>query len=411
MIHRPLKESKGEILNDTMLSCLKMLDSARLVVLFIFVLTLLTTTRSPCETLEEIVSIAKKNNPEIKRIEKELSVLKEKYKAADRLPNPSFSFNLRERGSFTVSQYIPWHEKLSLQREIEEKRYQIQQILYIQEKNKIIRQILESGFLIWFYREKIKTNKQFIEKIEKIINSGVNSSDENKLKILKTNLEVQNQESELAITKLISDIKVLANYDFKDVQVELRDIPNLNEEEVRDRIKNSNLLTKQIEKQIERDNLSYKLAKEIYMPDFGVSITYKPKDSFQDAFSLGVNLYVNVPIWRKLHQEQIVLEQKLQAIASQERKINIINQTTWSGEKFIVEYKTSLKNLDILRQMQETYTSDLESTIKNFIERRENINNLIFSISENINYNHRINQEIISANLSYLKLMEIFGEL
>lgn len=365
-----------------------------------------------CETPEELIEIARKTNPDIKRLEKELSILKQKYKSAGKLPNPSFSFNIKDSGSFTIFQYIPWHEKLALQKEIEEKRYQIQGIIYTQEKNKIIRQILENSYLIWLYQEKIKINTEFIKIIENILNNqNINQSDINKLSILKTNLEIQNQESQLAVSKLISDLKILVNYDFNNITVNLKDIPDLDEEQIREKIRSSSLLIRQIEKQIERDNLSYKLAKEIYMPDFGVSVTYKAKDRFQDAFSLGVNLYVNVPVWRRLNQEQIVLEQKLQAVASQERKINFINQSIWSAEKFITEYKTSLRNLDKLRQMHKIYESDLESTIKNFINGKDNINNLIFSLSENINYRNKINHEILSANLNYLRLMEMFEEL
>lgn len=98
--------------------------------IFFVLLLFVIFNKTHSETLEELVYIAKKNNPDIKRIEKELSVLKQKYKSAGRLPNPTFSLNIKDDGAFTVFQYIPWYEKLSLQREIEERRYQIQTIAY-----------------------------------------------------------------------------------------------------------------------------------------------------------------------------------------------------------------------------------------------------------------------------------------
>lgn len=380
--------------------------------IFFILLLFVVFNKTHSETLEELIYIAKKNNPDIKRIEKELSVLKQKYKSAGRLPNPTFSLNIKDDGAFTVFQYIPWYEKLSLQREIEERRYQIQTIVYQQEKNKIIRQIMENGFLIWFYRERLKINNNHLEIIEHLLTAEkITQADKNKLRILKTNIEIQNQDLQQGIAKLISDLKVLTNYDFKDLTIDTIDVPEMDEKSIKEKSENASLLIRQIDKQIERENLSYKLAKEIYMPDLGVSVTYKAKNHLQDVFSLGVNLYINVPIWRRLNQEQTVLEQKLQSISAQEKRINALNQVIWSIDNLITEYNFAKEKLKILKDNYETYKSDLDMTIKNFIEGRENINNLILSITENINVQNKINQEKLSAIISFLKIQEAFGEL
>lgn len=362
------------------------------------------------ESLDELINIAKKNNPAIKKFEKEIEVLKQKSRTAGRLPNPSISFNIRDKGSFTIFQYIPWYEKLKLQREMEKKRYEAQLIVYQQEKSRIFTQIKELGLRTWLNRERIKLNTQLISIIDGVLQGDISPSDKNKLTILKIDLLLENKDLELSTLTLLSELKVLLNSDFKDVEIERVDIPDLKEEEVRERIKTVGLAIKQIDKQIERDRLSYKLAKEIYIPDFGVSITYKVREKFDDAISAGVNLYVNVPIWRRLNQEQIVLEQKLQLISSQEKRIIVINQTLWSADKFIQEYKISKEKLDILKKNYDLYRYDMELTTNRYLKKESDINSIIYSISRLKEAHSRLLQETFSVNVSYLRIQELLGE-
>ncbi|MCX7759809.1 MAG: TolC family protein [Hydrogenothermaceae bacterium] len=381
-------------------------------IFFISILVVLLSLKPVyAETVEEIINLAKLYNPDIKRIEKEVEVLKQKSKTAGRLPNPSFSFSIKDSGNFTVFQYIPWYEKLQLQKEIEEKRYESQMILLKQEKSKILRQIIENALYIQFYREKIAINNQALELIDNILHGSITETDKSKLLIFKTGLVLENQDLKLLVSKLISDIRVLVNYDIKDVEIKPFNLQEIDQEELREKVKKFSLSVKYIEKQIERDRLSYKLAKEIFMPDFGISVTYKSKDRFQDAFSMGVNLYVNVPVWKRLNQEQIVLEQKLQLIASEEKRVNVINQTIWSLDKLIQEYNYSKEKLKLVESSIKTYETDLNLTVHNFLNGKETINNLLYTISENISIKNRKNQEILSATLSFFKILEIFGEI
>lgn len=378
---------------------------------YILLLSIILFKFSFSETVDELIELAKKNNPDLKRLEKEIEVLKQKVKTAGRIPNPTFSFNFQDRGSFRVSQYIPWYEKLSLQREIEEKRYESQLILQQQEKNKIVRQIREAVLSIWFYRERIKINSDIIGKIEYILDKDITPTDRSKLLILKTDFLLENKDLEILISKQISDLKVLLNNNFTDVVIDKVDIPQLDEINIKERVKTVGLAIRQIEKQIERDRLSYKLAKEIYVPDLGISLTYKTKEKLEESVSASVNLYLNVPIWRRLNQEQIVLEQKLQLIAAQERRVNVINQALWSLEKYIQEYRTSLEKLDILKKSYDVYKSNMDLTIERYLKKEEDINSLIYSISRFRDISMKIKQEVMSVNSSYLRAYEMLGEL
>lgn len=379
--------------------------------LILMVLIFFVISFSYSQTVDELVELAKTHNPQIKKLEKEIEVLRQKSKTAGKLPNPSFSFNIKDSGSFTFYQYIPWYEKLNIQKEMEEKRYELQQIVKRQELNRIIRQIKEDAFFIWFYKQKISINDEFLKKIDTVVENSKDEDGKNKLNMLKTELVLENQELELSISKLISDLKVLTNYYLiENVEIDNIEVPSMDEKIVRDELEKFSLPIEYIQKQLERDRLSYKLAKEIFMPDFGISITYKNKDRFQDAFSLGVNLFINVPLWRRLNQEQIVLEQKLFVIASQERRQEVLNQTVSTVERYISEYRYSKNKLSIAKNAQLLHSQDLERTTKAYIEGKENINSLLTSIEKNISLKKQIYSEVLNSNLSVLKIMEIIGK-
>ena len=73
--------------------------------LSIFLLSLFLVFKfSFAETVDQLIELALKNNPQLKKIEKELKVLESKVHVADRLPNPSFSLSFSDRGKITVRQ-------------------------------------------------------------------------------------------------------------------------------------------------------------------------------------------------------------------------------------------------------------------------------------------------------------------
>lgn len=86
------------------------------------------------QTLDDLINLALKNNPQLKKLEKELSVLKEKSETAKKLPNPSFSLSYSDSVNVSMRQYIPWYEKLELSKEIEKQNYKSQIYIYELEK-------------------------------------------------------------------------------------------------------------------------------------------------------------------------------------------------------------------------------------------------------------------------------------
>lgn len=54
----------------------------------------------------------------------------------------------------------------------------------------------------------------------------------------------------------------------------------------------------------------------IYYPDLSLSLRTTPEDRLQDSFSVGIG--VNIPIWRTIRQEQIVLEAQLKKVSIEE---------------------------------------------------------------------------------------------
>lgn len=113
------------------------------------------------QTLDDLINLALKNNPQLKKLEKELSVLKEKSETVKKLPNPSFSLSYSDSVNVSMRQYIPWYEKLELSKEIEKQNYKSQIYIYELEKNKLIRQIKEDAYRIKVYKDKVELLEKY----------------------------------------------------------------------------------------------------------------------------------------------------------------------------------------------------------------------------------------------------------
>jgi len=90
--------------------------------LSILLLSLLLVFKfSFAETVDQLIELALKNNPQLKKIEKEFKILESNVHVADGFPNPSFSLSFSDGGKITIRQYLPWYDKLKINKQIEEK--------------------------------------------------------------------------------------------------------------------------------------------------------------------------------------------------------------------------------------------------------------------------------------------------
>lgn len=376
----------------------------------ILIFTLLALKFSFGESLDELIDLALKHNPQLKKIEKELPVLKEKSEVAKKLPNPSFSLSYNSGINLSMRQYVPWYEKLELSKEIEKQNYRAYFYIYQIEKNKLIRQIKENAYQIKVYRDKINLIEKYQNDINNLLKFKTNQYEINKLKILNTDLEVEKLDYQNQVEKLISKIKELVNYDIKDVEVDEINIEeNLILEKVLREAEESSPLVKNLEENLKKDRLSYKLAKEIYYPDVSLGITYKSKERFQDAFSAGINLNLNFPFWRTLGQEQVVLERKLFLVSQQEQKLQLLNNLKSTIVSLYVDYQYNLKKLKVIMETKEVYEDDFKISYKKFSLSEVNFQDFLTSFSEKKKSDYSLLDLKLNTAISILKIKELIN--
>ncbi|WP_297887054.1 TolC family protein [Sulfurihydrogenibium sp.] len=376
----------------------------------ILIFTLLALKFSFGESLDELIDLALKHNPQLKKIEKELPVLKEKSEVAKKLPNPSFSLSYNSGINLSMRQYVPWYEKLELSKEIEKQNYRAYFYIYQIEKNKLIRQIKENAYQIKVYRDKINLIEKYQNDINNLLKFKTNQYEINKLKILNTDLEVEKLDYQNQVEKLISKIKELVNYDIKDVEVDEINIEeNLILEKVLREAEESSPLVKNLEENLKKDRLSYKLAKEIYYPDVSLGITYKSKERFQDAFSAGINLNLNFPFWRTLGQEQVVLERKLFLVSQQEQKLQLLNNLKSTIVSLYVDYQYKLKKLKVFIETKQVYEDDFKNSYKKFSLSEVNFQDFLTSFSEKKKSDYSLLDLKLNTAISILKIKELIN--
>jgi outer membrane protein TolC len=360
------------------------------------------------ETIDELINLALKNNPQLKKIEKELPILKAKSEVAKKLPNPSFSVSYGGGVNFTMRQYIPWYEKLELSKEIEKQNYKAYLYIYEIEKNKLIRQIKENAYQIKVYKDKIDLVKRYQEEINKLIETKRDPYEINKLKILYTDLEIEKLEYQNQTEKVISKIKELVNYEIKDVEVdEIKIEDNLSLEKLLEDAEKYSPSLRNLEEILKRDRLSYQLAKEIYYPDVSFGITYKSKERFQDAFSTSVNLNLNFPFWRTLGQEQVILERKLFLVSQQEQKLQVLNSLKSSITSLYSEYKYNLKKFSIFLKSKQIYDDNFEKTYQKYYHSEVNFQEFLTSFDEKRKFDYGLIDSTYNTAIAVLKIKEL----
>lgn len=360
------------------------------------------------QTLDELINLALKNNPQLKKLEKELSIIKEKSETAKKLPNPSFSLSYSGGINVSMRQYIPWYEKLELSKDIEKQNYKSQFYIYELEKNKLLRQIKEASYRIKVYKDKIELLEKYQNDVKNLINSKKGSYEVNKLKILYTELQLEKLNYQREIESLLSYLKEIVNYEIQDVEVnEINFIKDLNIETILKEAERQSPILKSLEEALKRDRLAYKLAKEIYYPDVSLGLTYKSKERLQDAFSVGFNLNLNFPFWRTLSQEQIVLERKLFVIAQEEQKIQTLNSLKTQLTTFYNEYKYNLQKLNLLLNTKEIYEEDFKNTYKKFYSGETDFQTFLTSFNSRKKSDYDILDSKLNASISAMKIEEL----
>ncbi len=375
------------------------------------------------DSVQELIEKARINNPEIRRIEKELKIQKKKAKVAKKLFNPSISLTFGGRDAFEkpyravtfkISQKIPYPTKLETIYQIETKNYEEMYYYLLSKKNEIIQKIYESVYKLWLIREKIKIYRKYIDLTEGIkdeIGDRFSYGDRLKFLIIIENLNKEKQ-SLLTDEKIeFSNIESVVNDSIKEIAVNLN-IVNINTtpDQLIEELKEKNPLLQSYRKRLEKLNKSFKLSKMIYYPDLSLSLKTTPEDRVQDSFSVGIG--VNIPIWRTIRQEQIVLETQLKKVSIEEEIKYVENLLRY---ELLSSYHRIKKNIYIYRlinnSLKSKHTININISKREFIEGKRDISDLIIAIKDSLNSELESVESIYKTNIEYIKIKSLLGEL
>ncbi|WP_457640946.1 TolC family protein [Persephonella sp.] len=375
------------------------------------------------EDIQELIEKAKKNNPQIKKIEKELKIQKKKAKVSKKLFNPSVSLSFGGEDAFKepakaitlkASQKIPYLKKLDIIQKIEEKGYEEKYYYLLSKKNEIIQEIYQSAFKLWFLREKIKIYEEYIkltEQIKKQFENKFSYGDRLKFYIMLENFYKEKQTALLDEKIELSNLEKLINDNIKDVKIDLQiKKTSLDTDELILQLKEKSPLLLSYKKKLEKLSESYKLSKMIYYPDLSLSIKTSPEDNLEDSFSISMG--VNLPIWKTIRQEKIVLETKLKKVSIEEEIRYVENLLKFQILSSYYKIKKSEYIYNIINSsLKEKYKMNIKVSTEEFERGIRDISDLILAIKDSLNADLEVATAIYTSNIEYIRIKSIIGEL
>ncbi|HCB69168.1 MAG TPA: TolC family protein [Persephonella sp.] len=375
------------------------------------------------DSVQELIDKARKNNPEIRKIEKELKIQEKKAKVARKLFNPSISLTFGGRDAFEkpyravtfkISQKIPYPKKLDTIYQIETKNYEEKYFFLLSKKNEIIQKIYESVYRLWLIREKIKIYKKYIELTEKIkseIEENFSYGDRLKFLIIVENLYKEKQSLLIDEKIEFSNIESLINDTLNDININLKIVNiDVTPETLLEEMKDKSPLLQSYRKRLERLSKSLKLSKMIYYPDLSLSLRTTPEDRLQDSFSVGIG--VNIPIWRTIRQEQIVLEAQLKKVSIEEEIRYIENLLRYQllSSYYRIKKNRYIYNL-INNSLKSKHGMNIQISKMEFLEGKRDISDLIIAIRDSLNSEIEAVESIYNTNVEYINIKALLGEL
>ena len=377
-------------------------------------LFLLFSSKTFSYSLEEVVNLAEKNNPELIKIQKELTVLKKKVKVAKKLFNPSISISLDgeelfksplEAGRIYIKQYLPYPKKFEIQKEVEKRKYLSEYFLLISKKENIFSDIYSNAYALWLTQKKIDIYKLYIKKLDSLLLDSFPEEDKLRIESTAYNLQIEIKKLKYQKETLLARLSQLANTQIRSVEVSLKPPVGIPDIEIfLEKIKESPFY-KSVEKDIERAKEIYKLAKMIYYPDFTISVRVDTGGSLTEALSLGVG--VKLPIWRTVKQEQDVLSRQIEIIAAKEKLRYIFNDIKYKIQKSYLNIRLSIEALSLVKKTIENLQREYE------LRRRKEKNAVILlkPLLDSLEKEIQKNEYIYIYYIEYARIKAVLGEL
>jgi len=395
---------------------------------FLLFTLILISFSSYGETISELIELARKNNPELKKIEKELYILKEKTKFAGKLFSPRISISISGSRIWTdpiqalelrLQQRITFPRKLDLEKKIAIEEYKIQYYTLRLTQLRIVREIKEVAYKVWLLKQIKKVIQQYNEELLRLYaisnilqkQNKVSQLDPERVSLYISILKKQSIEVENEIQENIAIIERLVNANVKDIMAKPL-VPELFQDfkKLEELLRYSSPKLKAVEEELKKIAFSYHLAKMIFYPDFDVSMKYRIAPNWQDAVEFSASW--NLPIWRKFKEQEIVLREKIKEITIREQWIDTYNILRMTLKENYIKIKKAKKifkliKYSILPKAQKNY----QLSIKEYKEGKLNINDVLTVLKEKKEMEEEKFKQIYNSNVAYFKILEIIDAL
>ncbi|NOR53631.1 MAG: hypothetical protein GQ536_06050 [Candidatus Aminicenantes bacterium] len=337
--------------------------------------------------LSEVIQKALKENPKVKAAEEEWRAALEKVPQAKSLPDPMLRYSFfgqrvetrlgPQRNKFSLSQRFPFFGKLSLKGEIAQSHASMLEEKYGAVKADIELKAKKAFFSLYWLDYAIKISqeeKEVLQRLARIAGIKYETGTSSQQDVLKAQLEISKvldkiltlrqmrKAAAVGLNSLLNrqpDVYMseVEEYKIPEFQHELEDLYRW-AKEYRPELK-------KIQRLIEKNEKSLKLAKKSYYPDFQVMLDYidigggttsHPEDG-RNAWMASIG--VNIPLWKK-KLRAAEAEQAIKIKASEASYRNAENETLSSVNEFFFEVKTAKEQIELyeyslLPQAEQTF--------------------------------------------------------
>ncbi len=387
--------------------------------------------------LEDLINEAIKNNPEIKQLSNEVNASRLKIPQEKTLDDPMFGFGIMDIPlnvpafgsdsfagvSVSLSQKVPYPEKLSLKGKMAEINAGMNEQMLAEKINEIKKRVKIAYFKLFFVNKSIAItlkNKELLKDFAKIAESRYIVGTGLQQDIIKANivlsklgqnlieLNQQKQNLKFEINNLLyrlpsTETGEPTEIKLSNLKLSLKDLEKI--------ALNKSPMLKKTDYQIDMSEHENHLAKLGYIPDFEFRLNYHTWSDRADLVSGMVS--INLPVWYKDKQNNQVKETEFLMISSEQERKNtfnntllniarlsseinkdsqlydlltngIIPQTEQALKSSIISYQSGKSDFLSLRDSQITLLNYQMDTIKNLVEHEKAIAELEFEIGSEL---------------------------
>ncbi len=385
------------------------------------------------ESIQQIIQKALRENPQLKAIQYQLKAYKEKQDYISSLPDPVFSFSIKDIQLFykplfrtlepmqtinvSLSQKIPWLRKLKLKKQIVKKLYDEKFYTLQSKKQEILYNIYRYAFKYWQINEKLKIVKEYKEVAQHLIDFSntlysvgkVSQTDVFNSQVFYSKLLEEEKRLLESKKAILAKLAYYTTFKVKSVDVKPETPYKLqNLEAIKNKALNNNPQIKVFEEKVKEKKKELELAKLGHKPDFKVFSTYSYRQQFRDYVSVGVSF--NIP--KKEVYDKKVLEAANLKVSQEKIYLDVVNKilseiedTYHLANSYYDSYK--IFNQFLLFQSQKVY----ESVISEYEVGKKNIFDVLKSLNQILDVKMRLVDTTAEFNISYKKLQKLAGEL